>query len=253
MADGALVAWVTSCLLVGLRIAPVFAFAPPFTLIRSPRTFRVLLALGLSVCLVSAFPQATALPDYELGTIVVAAFRELLVGLVFCLAFQIAFGALYFAGRTVDIQSGYGLAVLIDPTTRSQMPLVGTLFAYAAAALFFAMDGHLELVRLFAASLDAVPLGTWVMPESIARLAAFMSTAFIMAIGVAGTAVIALFLADVVIAAMSRTIPQMNVLMLGIQVKTILLLLVLPITLAAGSALLVRLMAMTLQAIPRLL
>lgn len=192
------------------------------------------------------------LPDYGLGTIVVAAFRELMVGLVFCLAFQLVFGALYFAGRTVDIQSGYGLALLIDPTTRSQMPLVGTLFAYAAAAFFFAIDGHLELVRLFAASLDAVPLGTWMMPESIARLAAFTSAVFLMAFGVAGIAIMVLFLADVVIAAMSRTIPQMNVLMLGIQVKTILLLLALPITLAVGSALLVRMMATTLQAIPRL-
>jgi flagellar biosynthetic protein FliR len=249
--DG-LIAWVTSCLLLGLRIGPVFAFAPPFTLVRLPRSFRILFGLGLAVCLVSAFPAATALPDYGAGTIVSAAARELMMGLVFCLAFQIVFAALYFAGRTIDVQAGYGLALLIDPTSQSQTPLVGTLFALAAGGIFFAIDGHLELVRLFAASLEAIPLGAWQMPHSIGRLTAFMGTAFLMAFGVAGIAVLVLFLADAVITMMSRTVPQMNVLILGIQVKTILLLAILPVTFAVGGSLLFRMMAMVLEALPGL-
>jgi flagellar biosynthesis protein FliR len=248
----ALTSWVISCLLLGLRIGPVFAFAPPFTLIRLPRTFRVLLGLGLSACLVNAMPETTAWTNPDLSAVFIAAVRELMLGLVFVLAFQIAFGALYVAGRTIDIQSGYGLALLVDPTSRTQTPLVGTLFAYAAGAVFFAMDGHLELFRLLAASLEAVPIGGWEMPHSVDRIAAFMSIAFLIAFGVAGAAVLALFLTDLIVAMMSRTMPQMNVLILGIQVKSIVLLLVLPITLGLGGALLIRLMATTLRVVPEL-
>lgn len=245
--------WVVSSLVLGLRIAPVFTFAPPFTLVRLPLLFRVLFGLGLSACLVATLPRAAQLPDLALSTVVLAAMRELGLGLVVVLAFQLVFGALYFAGRTIDIQAGYGLALLIDPTSRAQTPLVGTLFAYAAGAVFFAFDGHIELLRLLAASLDAIPLAGWTMPDSIARITAFMSIVFLTAFGVAGGSILALFLVDMAVAMLSRTVPQMNVLILGFQVKTIVLLLVLSTSFGIGGALLLRMMTMTLRAIPGML
>lgn len=248
----ALGTWLVSCLLLTLRIAPVFSTAPPFTLARMPRLFRVLLGLGLATCLISAHPQAM-LADISPGSIAAAALRELTLGMSIALAFQVVFGALYLAGRTIDIQAGHGLAMLIDPTSQAQVPLVGTLFAYAAGAVFFAMDGHLELFRLLSAQLEAVPLGTWSMPAAIAGVTGFVSVAFVVAFGVAGAAILALFLVDMVIAALSRTVPQMNALIMGFQVKTIVLLLVLPISFGLGGAVLVRLMSMTLQAVPRML
>jgi flagellar biosynthetic protein FliR len=236
-----------------MRIAPVFAFAPPFTLVRMPALFRVLFGLGLAAALVSAHLPGTVLADDGLASIVAGGFRELGLGLTIALAFQIVFGALQVAGRTVDIQAGYGLATLIDPTSQSQMPLIGTLFAYAAGAMFFAFNGHTELLKLFAASLDTIPLGSWTMPHSIERLTAFLSVAFVSAFGIAGGAILVLFLTDLFIAMLSRTLPQMNVLILGLQAKTIVLLLVLPMCFGMGGILLVRMMAMTLHAIPRLI
>lgn len=253
MGASALSAWVMSCLLVGLRVVPVFAFAPPFTLVRIPATFRVLFGLGLAVALVSGSAISSDVSAENLGAVVVDGLRELGLGIVIMLAFQLVFGALYVAGRTIDIQAGYGLALLIDPTSQAQTPLAGTLFAYAAGALFFAMKGHVALVRLFAASYDAVPLGTWIMPHTIARLAAFMGTAFLSALGVAGGVILVLFLVDTAIALISRTVPQMNVLILGFQVKTIVFLLALPASFAVGGVVLARLMAATLDTLPRLI
>ena len=240
-------------MLLALRIGPVFAFAPPFTLTRVPALFRVLLALGLAAALVGGNRAATAITDLGLYNLVFTAVRELALGSVFVLAFQMAFGALYMAGRTIDIQAGFGLAMLIDPTTRTQTPLVGTVFAYAAGAVFFAMDGHSQLLRLFAVILQAVPLGTWTMPGSLAGLTTFIGVIFMTAFGVAGGTILALFLADLAITLLSRTVPQMNVLVLGFQVKTLLLLIALPATLGFVGALLARMMVMTLEAIPRLM
>lgn len=240
-------------MLLALRIGPVFAFAPPFTLTRLPPLFRVLLALGLAAALVGGAPAATAITDFSAYNLALTAVRELALGSVFVLAFQLAFGALYMAGRTIDIQAGFGLAMLIDPTTRTQTPLVGTVFAYAAGTVFFAMDGHSQLLRLFAATLQAVPLGGWTMPGSLAGLTSFIGAIFVTAFGVGGGTILTLFLADLAIALLSRTVPQMNVLVLGFQVKTLLLLIALPASLGVAGALLARMMAMTLEAIPRLL
>jgi len=245
--------WVVASLLMGLRIGPVFAFAPSFSLVRLPRTFRMLLALGLSATLVSGNLAQARLPDLALGTLVMSAIRELALGVTIALAFQLTFAALYMAGRTVDVQAGFGLAMLIDPTSKVQAPLIGSLFAYAAGALFFAANGHIDLLRLLMASLDAVPLGTWTMAGSLDRLLIFISAVFLTGFGVAGAAVLTMFLIDMMIALLSRTVPQMNVLVMGFQVKTIALMLVLPVCFGLGGALMVRMLRITLEALPGLI
>lgn len=245
---------VCACLLLGLRVAPVFALAPPFSLIRLPPSFRVLFGLGVAACLVAADPADTRIPDLSLGFIVVAGLRELLLGSVFVMAFQLMFGMLYIAGRTIDIQAGFGLATLIDPASQNQTPLVGTLFVYVASAVFFALGGHQDLLRLIEASLHAIPLGTGQLhADALGHLATFLGVVSATSFGIAGGAILSLFLADLAIALMSRTVPQMNVLMLGFQVKTLLMLLVLPVAFGASAALFARMTTYTLEAIPGLL
>jgi len=249
----ALTGWILGCLLLSLRVGPVFMFAPPFSLVRMPMLVRILLSLGIAACVLSSKPDAAREIGTQTGMLVAAALNELLLGSVFVLALQLAFGGLYIAGRTIDIQAGFGLSLLIDPTTRGQTPLVGTLFAYAAGAVFFALDGHLDLLRIMAASLDAVPLGAWHLPVSLDMLTAFIATMMTIAFGIAGAAMLALFLADLAIALLSRTVPQMNVLVLGFQVKTVLLLLTLPVTFGVAGSLFVRFVAVTLEALPGLI
>jgi flagellar biosynthesis protein FliR len=245
--------WLASSLLIGMRIVPCFSLAPPFTLVRMPTLFRVLLGLGLAVAIVASRPSTAMVPDVELHTLLPAAFRELALGMMFVLVLQLLFGALYLAGRTIDVQTGFGLALLIDPTTRNQVPLVGTLFAYGAAAVFFAMDGHFALLRLMAASVDAVPLGSWAGPHSVERLTIFIAAIFSLGLGFAGAVIAAIFIIDLCIALLSRTVPQMNVLVFGFQVKTIVLLLLLPAIFGAGGALLTRMIAVAIEAIPAML
>jgi flagellar biosynthetic protein FliR len=75
---------------------------------------------------------------------------------------------------------------------------------------------------------------------------------FAIAFGVAGGVILMLFLADVAISLLSRTAPQMNVLVLGFQVKTLLLMIALPLTLGVSAALLARMSSTILQALPAL-
>ncbi len=250
-ADGELSLWILSCLLLSLRIGPVFLFAPPFTLTRMPALFRVLFVLALAATLISS-DRTRLIQGDGLGFLIIAAICELLLGLLFALILQLGFAALQFAGRLVDIQAGFGLASLIDPTSHSQAPLVGSLFAYATAALFFALDGHLELLRIMNASLNMVPIGAWQLPDSPERLAAYMSSLFILGMGVAGAAILTLLLVDIVIALLARTIPQMNVLILGFQVKTIVVLAVLPLCLGIGATVMLRLIRTALDALSEL-
>lgn len=226
---------VLAVLLVTLRLGPSLAFAPPFTLLRVPVIVRVLLAIGLSVWLVSARQELTVQAAVA-GPFVALLISELLVGVGIALGLQLAFAAILWAGRAVDIQAGFGLAMLADPTTNAQTPLAGTILSYGAAAIFFSVGAQYDLIALWAASFDALPIGYTLLGADLAAVARFVSTLFLLAIGLVGVSMLAIFLADLVIAILSRTLPQMNVLLLGFQVKAMIMLVTLPIcmTLALG-------------------
>lgn len=237
-------------LLISLRIAPTFAFAPPFTLARTPASVRLLLSLMLAFWLAAAHGGAIA-PIAEANLVAIAA-GELLFGIATALALQLAFAALLTAGRALDIQVGFGLAQVADPTLRTQMPLIGTLFIYAAAAVFFATSGPADLVAIWSSSIEAAPPGTLLAPADLTALLSYVETVFVLAVGLAGVVFMTIFLIDLTIALMSRTLPQMNVLVLGFQVKTLAMLVTLPFVFSLSGALFLRIVRMAIDAVPEL-
>ena len=246
---------ILAILCVSLRIAPALAFAPPFTLVRVPVTVRVLMGFGLAIWMVGTWPGRTATRVDEAPSLMALAMGELVIGIAIALALQLAFAAVLWAGQTLDIQAGFGLAMVADPTTQAQMPLAGTILAYATAAVFFAGSGPFDLLAVWAASLDVVPMGGALRPD-LGAMVQLMGALFGIAIGLVGMVMMALFLLDLAIAFMSRTLPQMNVLLLGFQVKAIAMLLCLPIAIGVSAALFLRLIrlalgdALTLVAVP---
>jgi flagellar biosynthetic protein FliR len=236
---------VVATLLLSLRIVPLLAFSQPFTLFRVPATVRVILAMGLAAWLVAGNPASTADSGFWQRGLPVVAATELFLGLSLALAPQLAFAMLLWAGRAIDVQAGFGIAVLVDPATRSQMPLVGTLFVYLAGAIFFATDGPHDLLAIWAASLERVPLGAggggspMLMPMPMID---YLSGVALLAVGLAGLVLLVLFLLDLAVALLSRTLPQMNVLVLGFQVKAIATIAVLPLALATSGALILHIL-----------
>ncbi|WP_448661540.1 flagellar biosynthetic protein FliR [Sphingomonas sp. CJ20] len=240
-------------LLLSLRIVPILGFAQPFTLLRVPATVRLILAISLSAWLVAGNPDATWRAPFWQAGLPAVVLGELFLGISLALALQLAFAALLTAGRTIDIQAGFGLAVLVDPTTRAQMPLAGTLFAYAGAAVFFALGGPEDLLAVWAASIAKVPLGAARLDGDPAPMIDYMGGVFLMAIGLAGIVLLVLFLLDLIVAFLSRTLPQMNVLLLGFQVKALATMAALPLAFSFSGAVFAQLMRSAIETMPRLI
>lgn len=235
-----LATFLNAALLVSLRIVPTLAFTPPFTLLRIPPSVRLIIALSLAAWIVAAFPAKTTQVVVGESSLLGPALAELLIGIALALALQLAFAAILTVGRLVDLQAGFAFAMLADPTNRSQLPLIGMVLAYCAGALFFLSDGPSSLLAIWSTSVEHLPIGSALNPDALGRLLAFMGIVFTMALGVGGLILLVLFLIDLAIAFMSRTLPQMNVLFLGFQVKTIATMVLLPFTIAASAGLLLR-------------
>lgn len=241
--------WAQTALLLSLRLGPCFVLAPPFSQIMAPMRVRLCLVLALAGCFAGVAPLTATLDP---GSLIAAAITELFLGLLIAFGFQIAFASLSFAGRALDVQAGYGLALVIDPGSRAQSPMFGTLFTLVAGLIFFAGQGHLELIRLFGALLKAIPVGQLSLSGDPTTLIRGVSLIMGLGVGAIAAAMITLFLIDVCIAYLSRALPQMNALMLGLQVKTLSTLVVLALSAGLLGPVALRLMRSALDFVPSL-
>ena len=235
---------------VSLRLVPLLAFSPPFTLVRIPALVRLVLCLSLSAWLVAAHPAATEAAGSIVGFAMAAS--ELTIGIALALCLQLAFAALMTVGRAIDLQAGYAFAMIADPSSRTQMPLIGMLFTYAAGAIFFATDGPANLLAILSLSLDHLPLGSVLQPDAPQLLAAYAGTVFVLAFGGGGLVLLVLFIIDSAIALSSRTLPQMNVLFFGFQVKALATLMLLPLALAGSASLFLQMSRFALDTMVRI-
>ncbi len=139
-----------------------------------------------------------------------------------CLAFGVfaAFGAFSLAGKLLDIQSGLGMGSVYDPVTRTGSPLFASMLNMVAVAVFFGLDAHHALMRGFAYSLEQVAPGTMLPALQLDPVVRQFGLMFSLGLSLVIPVVLCLLVVEVGIAVISRALPQMNVLMVAIPVKT---------------------------------
>jgi flagellar biosynthetic protein FliR len=117
---------------------------------------------------------------------------------------------------------GFGAAKVLNPATGTPAPVLASMLGVLGVAVFLAMDGHHVLIRALGASLLAYPPGTAAFAPDWSTLFAQSGAMFTFGLALAGPVMIALLLADVGMAVMARSMPQLNVFVLSFAVKILL-------------------------------
>lgn len=242
----ALIARLVAIFLGSLRLGPLLTFAPPFSLVRMPTPARMVIAVGLA----AAMPLSPVVERLLLTRqgILNAAVHEVVMGLMLMLGLQFAFAAIGVAGRALDIQIGFGLASVIDPTTKAQMPLIESFLTYAAAAVFMGTSAPGDLYAVLTDSFTRFPIGGALPVLAPGGMVDFLGTVSVLALGLVGLVLVVLFLIDATVALISRTLPQMNVLVLGFQVKALAALALLPAMIGLSGAGILRILRLAIDA-----
>jgi flagellar biosynthetic protein FliR len=214
--------WVTGVLLCALRVATVLMLAPFWQPLGLPVRVRVLIILALSATLVSATHTAPAAALASVPALLGAAVNELMVGALLAFGVFTAFAAFAFAGNALDLQIGFNIANVFDPITRSQSPLLASLFAMTAVVLFFTFDAHHAILRGIAYSLERIPLGGPAPRPDVRALGRQFGIVFTLGLALAAPVLFCLFFVELAMAVLSRNLQQLNVFVLGTPIKIIL-------------------------------
>jgi len=237
-------AWLLGTLLLSARVAAATMLTPVFGPAEIPGPVRVMVALALAAFLVLSLPAAPTGITTPTG-LAVATLGELIVGASLAFGFLVAYAATQIAGRVLDIQLGYGAASVLNPTTQVPAPLLGTVLGMAGVAVFLALDGHHVLIRALALSVAHYPPGTLALDLDVGEHLKFSGAMFTFGLALAAPVMLTLLLADIVLAVMSRSLPQLNVFILSFSVKIVLGLIGLAVSVKFAGAVLTTLFEST--------
>ncbi|GLB59334.1 flagellar biosynthetic protein FliR [Cytobacillus sp. NCCP-133] len=149
--------------------------------------------------------------------------KEALVGLMIGFVAYLMLSAIQIAGGFIDFQMGFAIANVIDPQTGAQSPLMGQYLYTIGLFFLLTVNGHHLMLDGVFYSYTFIPMEQpWIsfgnenMVEYVIRaLNSMFIVAFQMSIPVVGS----LFLVDVALGIVARTVPQLNVFVVGLPLK----------------------------------
>jgi flagellar biosynthetic protein FliR len=218
--------WLVAALLLSVRLGALALMAPPLGGAMLPPTVRVAVVLSWAAVLAVDSPGMPALAAggalSGLGGLIAAAASEAALGAVMALGLNMAFAMFSFGARLADVQIGFGMGQVFDPMTRQQLPILGAVFTQVALVGFFLLDGHHALLRGVVLSLEATPPGqAWSLGPLLPALARQAAQMFSLGFAMVAPVVFCLTLVEVGLGVLSRNLPQMNTLVVGVPVKVV--------------------------------
>lgn len=220
-------------LLVLVRMSGLFILSPVFGRQNMPALFKV----GFAFCLTLIYITATEnlAVDYQDSMVlyVIYIVKELAIGIIMGYVTYIVMSGIYLAGQIIDNQIGFGYANVLDPITNIQVPLTSNFYYTYIILIFLLINGHHMIIRALFYSYKVIPLGQLTFSsEVIQELGSLMSEMFAIALRISAPIIAAVFIADVVLGVLSKTIPEMNVFVLGMPIKVMLGLIIITITIS---------------------
>jgi flagellar biosynthetic protein FliR len=203
-----------------------------------PARIRAMLALVLTALLVPGLAPESASESVaaiqNLIDLAIAVAREALVGMLIGSTIQLIITGVQLGGEAITSTSGMQLGDAFDSASGSQIPSISRLMGLLATALMLLMGGHRILLGVLMDSFVSLPAGRVHFQESMlellwSQLAAGTSAG----VRVAAPVIATLLLSNVLTGLISRTLPQINVLAIGLSLNALAMLVVLALTIGS--------------------
>lgn len=202
-------------ILVLVRVSGIIATSPVFGSSIAPPQIKIVLSLMLALILYPFVPVIQVFPDRPDHYIVLIA-SEMLIGVVLGMIGRFLFSAVEFAGTIIGFQMGLGMANVFDPQSQAQVSLVGRLESTTATLIFLAMDGHLIVIQALVRSYSVLPPGgAKITQPLVEKLTDLSASIFVIGLQIGAPLIVALFLANAIVGLLARSVPQIQVFVVG--------------------------------------
>jgi flagellar biosynthetic protein FliR len=187
-----------------------------------PPPAKIGLGVFVSIMLFSMIQGVAGdLPDETFSFILIVA-KEIVVGLSLGFLTKFVVAGIQMAGEIVGVQMGFGVARVVDPGFQSQISIVAEFQVFLMLLFYLALDGHHFLLRGLFQSYQSIPISKTLMNGNVGNhvvnIAAGM---FRSAVKIGAPVIATLLLTNMALGLIARTVPQMNVFIIGLPLRLI--------------------------------
>jgi flagellar biosynthesis protein FliR len=214
-------------LLILVRITGFFFTAPFFSLRNVP--IRVKTGLSIFIAFILYYTIPLQSPEY-IGVIdySILVVKEALLGAIMGLFANIAYYILSFAGQIMDMEIGFSMVNVLDPVTRIQTTITSNFYGYIVLLMMMITNLHHYFLRAIIDSFQVIEIGKAVFNPNIYQLMVqFITDYFIIGFRIILPIYAAILIVNTILAILAKMAPQLNMFVIGMQLKVIVGLLVL--------------------------
>lgn len=209
-------------LLILVRISCFVYAAPFFSMSNVPRRVRIGFSIFLSYLLYNAIDHNEVVYSSLLGYAVIVA-KEALTGFVIGWGAQICSSVTTFAGSIADMEIGLSMVSLIDPATRQQATFTGVFYQYMFT-LFMIISGLYQyLLRALVDTFTLIPINGAVFKTEalLSSVLMFLADYIVIGFRIILPIFCAMIFLNCVLGVLAKVSPQLNMFAVGIQLKVL--------------------------------
>ena len=208
--------------MVSLRFLSMILTASVFMVPTLPMPLKFWLSVMLSVIVTPLVN--VAVPAVLLGSwtyLFIMAGREFLIGASIGLISSLPLYAMQTSGFFDSTLMGFNMMNIFDPLSASQISVLAQMKYLIAVWFYLHWDGHMLLVQALTESIKLVPVGIGLWDNAFKEIPwiDWLGRIFVIALKLSLPIFGAVLLADIGLGFVARTVPQMNVFVLGIPLK----------------------------------
>ncbi len=207
--------------LIMMRMSGFILMNPIYGRMNIPMRFKAALIFALTLVIYahSAGEAFDTAGTFEFGFLLI---KEFVAGYIIGYVMQLFFFIISFTGYVMDYQMGLSMATVYDPQSNAQMAVTGSVLQTWFLLMFFAVDGHLALMKIMVTSAEIVPYGGIIITQGLAvRIIEIFLECVGLGIRFSIPLIAAEMLVEVGIGILNKAVPQISVFVINIQIKLI--------------------------------
>ncbi|SEM35384.1 flagellar biosynthetic protein FliR [Syntrophus gentianae] len=212
---------IDALIFIFLRVSAMIAVMPVFG---GDRTIPVAVKGGLSLLITFLlFPFVKIDLDaqsLEFIPMFAGMIGEVLIGSIIGFVARFIFAGIQFAGELIGYEMGFSMANVIDPVTSNQVSLISQLQYIVAILIFLTLNGHHVFFSAMAESFERIaPLQFHLSGKLIQTVCLFSKDVFVVAVKVSAPVVAVLVFTNLALGIVARTVPQINIFIIGFPIQ----------------------------------
>ena len=154
--------------------------------------------------------------------LVYSVISEIMSGVILGFIANMIFDFIRMAGGYMDIQIGLSMMNMLDPSSETTSTPFSNLSYFISMVIFFIIDGHHLLIKCLIQSFKVVNIGqNIVFQDTFSVVLDAFREYFVIGVKIAIPLVLIIIITDLCMALVSRTVPAINVMILGMPVKMV--------------------------------